>query len=75
MQFRDVGMYVHEYQKPEFHTEMIYFIVTKLVLVLGLRELCSTFSSLFYSEFPKISLHYACNYSFYASHCYHYSII
>ena len=41
---------------------------------LGLRELCSKNSSLFYSEFSQKSLHYACYYSFYAPHCCHYSI-
>ena len=35
----------------------------KFKLRLGLRELCSKFSSLFYSEFPLKSLHYACFYS------------
>ena len=46
-----------------------------IMILLGLRELCSKVWSLFYSEFLKNSLHYACYYSFYAPHYYHYSII
>ena len=34
--------------------------------ITGLRELCSKFLSLFYSEFPLKSLHYAHFYSYYA---------
>ena len=36
--------------------------------VLGLRELCSQYSSLFYSKFPQKSLHYACHYSILCSY-------
>jgi len=42
---------------------------------IDLRELCSKFCSLCYSEFPKKLDHYAHYYSFCAPHCYDYSII
>ena len=41
----------------------------------GLRELCSKFCSLCYSEFPLKITHYAHYHSFYAPHCHYYSIV
>ena len=51
-----------------------WFLKIFSVRELGLRELCSKISSLFYSEFPQKSLHYACYYSFYTPQYCHYSI-
>ena len=61
---------------------MLYLICVCICVFLRLcvctrpKESCSKNSSLFYSKFPKKSLHYACNYySFYAPHCCHYPLI
>ena len=51
-----------------------WFLKNFSVRELGLRELRSKISLLFYSEFPQKSLHYACYYSFYTPQCCHYSI-